>query len=76
MLRKLGASLVASVLLASVLLASFNGTASAAPSRPIGTPSGWIEDFCRDRNNWHKVEEWTGREIGSRSDCVNALKGL
>lgn len=65
--RKLGSALVT-----SILLAAFAPAASAASA----APAGWIEDFCSDRGNWDKVEEWTGQEINSRADCQSALRGL
>jgi hypothetical protein len=60
-----------SALVAAILLASFTPAAGPPP-----TPAGWIEDFCSDRGNWEKVEDWTGREINSRADCQSALRGL
>jgi hypothetical protein len=61
-----------SALITSILLATFAPAASAPPA----APAGWIEDFCSDRDNWDKVEEWTGRAINSRADCQSALRGL
>ncbi|MGH2687772.1 MAG: hypothetical protein ACRDKW_03055 [Actinomycetota bacterium] len=62
----LGSALIASILLAS----------SAPAAGPPATPAGWIEDFCSDRGNWEKVEDWTGQKINSRADCQSALRGL
>ncbi|MGH2722600.1 MAG: hypothetical protein ACRDJO_13515 [Actinomycetota bacterium] len=66
----LGSALIASILLATA------GAAGPPATAPPAAPAGWIEDFCSDRDNWDKVEEWTGREIRSRADCQSALRGL
>lgn len=60
-------TVVAAAVVASALITA--GPAAAAPS-------GWIEDFCSDRSNWEKVEDWTGQVIDSRADCQSALRGL